>query len=304
MWSKTSSQGPPILREELCQHLAIDERADQHRWGWERSTSATDSTVVEYDATPSGSEPTYYPEFKPGWWRRRWWPQRLCQKPQRSRLAEFIIPAIQSQPKSTTPDPSMISPPITPMSSGMGNSTGMSTPTTPGTNQQYHTPPSPTSPGLPDPNASGQKSRTMTQSNSTGGDNHNDPDFDPYADQNQVQNTGGAVPIQAQAQFSIQVNSPVVGHGNGNWDPSDPNNFPSQHSTRSNPSATCRLSGCDNPVFVDPVTRRAGEYCSQRHREDAAAFGQASPCIMCQKMPRGQKDHFCSRACREKALRP
>jgi len=217
----------------------------------------------------------------------------------------------QSQPKSTTPDPSMISPPITPMSSGMGNSTGMSTPTTPGTNQHYHTPPSPTSPGLPDPNAGGHKSRTTgiatSQSNSTGGDNHDDPDFDPYADQNQVQNTGGVIPIQAQAQFSIQVNSPVMGtggHGNGGWDPNDPNNFPSQHSTRSNPSATCRLNGCDNPVFVDPVSRRAGEYCSQRHREDAAAFGQASPCIMCQKMPRGQKDHFCSRACREKALRP
>jgi len=187
----------------------------------------------------------------------------------------------QSQPqqqKSTTPDPTLISPPITPMSSGMSGMSGSTgTPTTPGLNQPYYTPPSPTSPGLPDPNANGQtngsKSRTMTiatsQTNSGGGDN-NDTDFDPYADPNHGQVTTGAVPIQAQAQVSIQVNSPVMGaggHGNGNWDPSDPNNFPSQQSTWPKSSSTCRLNGCENPVFVDPVTRRAGEYCSKRHRE-------------------------------------
>lgn len=186
----------------------------------------------------------------------------------------------QPQPQqSTTPDPSVISPPITPsMSSGMGGSTAMSTPTTPGMNQQYHTPPSPTSPGVPDPNANGHtngsKSRTMTiatnQSHPTGGDDHDE--FDPYADPNPVRshNTGGAVPIQAQAQLSIQVSSPIMGaggRGNGNWDPSDPNHFHSQQPAWSNLSTTCRLNGCDNPVFVDPVSRRPGEYCSQRHRE-------------------------------------
>ena len=174
------------------------------------------------------------------------------------------------QQKSATPDPTLISPPITPMSSGMSSSTG--TPTTPGLNQPYYTPPSPTN-GLPDPNANGQtngsKSRTLaiatSQPNSTGGDN-NDPDFDPFTDPNHGQVTTGAVPVQAQAQVSIQVNT-AGGHGNGNWDPSDPNNFPSQQSTWPKSSSVCRLNGCENPVFVDPVTRRAGEYCSQRHRE-------------------------------------
>ena len=183
----------------------------------------------------------------------------------------------QQQQKSTTPDPTLISPPITPMSSGMSGSTGTHTPTTPGLNQQYYTPSSPTSPSLPDPNANGQtngsKSRTMaiatSQPNSGGGDN-SDPDFDPYADPNHGQVTHGTVPVQAQAQVSIQVNTPVMGaggHGNGNWDPNDPNNFPSQQPAWPKSASTCRLNGCENPVFVDPVTRRAGEYCSQRHRE-------------------------------------
>lgn len=159
-------------------------------------------------------------------------------------------------------------------------SSGMSTPITPGLNQQYHTPPSPPSPGVQDLNANShmnghQKSKTMAIAmspvNSTGSD---DPNFDPQSDlnhdptvtSNHHQNTAGSVPIQAQAQLSIQVGSPqptgTGGHGNGNWDPSDPNNFPSQQS-----ASTCRLNGCNKPAYVDPVTRRQGEYCSQRHRE-------------------------------------
>jgi len=280
----------------------------------------------------------------------------------------------------------MISPPITPMSSGMSSpmspgmggplspgmggplspgmggpispgifdpmSPGTPTPTSQGSNQQYYTPSSPTSPGIQDQNADDQnkvqqppppqnqtptqgqpRSKTMSlamssSTNSTGSDTQpeGDPEFDPHADPNrdpavasnhhpnggqlpgQSQGTGGPAPVQSQAQFSIQATgSPPTGAGgHGNWDPSDPNNFPSLHSTSnlSGLPGVCRLNGCDKSVFVDPVTHYRSEYCSQKHREDATIFGQVNPCIMCLKMPRGPNDHFCSRACRDKALSP
>lgn len=254
-------------------------------------------------------------------------------------------PHMQQVSGPTSPDPSMISPPITPISSGMGGPTppgmgdptppgsfdpmspGTPTPTTPGLNQRYYsTPSTPTNPGTQDPNANGQTngqhlssppfpapripnqsstqgqpmSRTMDlamnmdpPTNSTGGGpqpNH-DPDLDPHTDPSQDpavtsnhhpnfnqfpsqnRNTGGFVPVQAQAQVSIQVtSSPPMGaggHGNGGWDPTDPNHFPSQQSTSTSSGSPmmCRLNGCNEPVFMDPVTYHQSDYCSQRHRE-------------------------------------
>ena len=229
----------------------------------------------------------------------------------------------------------MISPPITPMSSGMGSpmspgmgnhmpppgmggpiSSGMST----GSNQHFYDPSSPSSPGFQDPNAIGQttgqhfptpthppqhassqsttpgqisNTMSMAMDPTNGG---NPPSYDPYdpnydpmnqdpvANSNhhldpsqfpgQNQNNGGPPPVQTQvqAQFSLQVSSPPTGpggHMNGNWDPSDPMNFPSQPSTSTSSGAfpTCRLNGCNKPVYVDPVTQHESEYCTRKHRE-------------------------------------
>jgi hypothetical protein len=141
-------------------------------------------------------------------------------------------PYTRQVPGQASPGPMMISPPITPMSSGgssmssgMGGpmppgafdpmSSGTPTPTSPGLNQQFYSPTSPTGPGIQDPNAQyfssppfpaphtpkqnstpGQKSNTMSmvmnpQMNSTSGggiqSSRSDPDFDPraHADPNQ-----------------------------------------------------------------------------------------------------------------------
>ena len=103
------------------------------------------------------------------------------------------------------------------------------------------------------------------------------PNFEhsPNHFQGQGQNTGGSLPIQAQAQahFSIQVTTPSTGpgggQGNGDQNPTDPNHSSSNRSmsNASGSSATCRLNGCDKPVFVDPETNHRSEYCSQKHRE-------------------------------------
>jgi len=143
-------------------------------------------------------------------------------------------------------------------------------------------------------------------------DSRADPDQDPTATSDNYQHPSqfsGQNQAQAQAQFSVQVRSPPTGtggHGNRGWDPSDPDHLPSQQSTStsSGPPTTCRLKGCNKPVSVDPATHYQSEYCSQRHREEATVFGQVNLCIMCLKMPRGPNDHFCSRACRDKALSP
>ena len=242
-------------------------------------------------------------------------PSQQFQPPQQQFGA--VSPPYQQQIQgSLSPNHSVISPPISPMTSGMG-SPMMSTPTT--SNQQYSDPPSPESSdefddfydpnddfqtnghrpqllGPPVPSQSsmlGQRPNAMNiaMGSSTNSINGNPPDYeptyDPFADPNQVQavstnpfrgqgqNAGGSGPIQAQAhaQFTVQVTSPPAGaggHGNGYWDPNDPNNFPSQQQLTSpspGSSMTCRLSGCNKPVFVDPATYQPSEYCSQRHRE-------------------------------------
>ena len=217
-------------------------------------------------------------------------------------------PYMQQVSGRISPNPSMISPPVTPMSSGMGTpiypgmddpmgfdpmSPGMSTPTT--SNQQYYdlSPTDPDANGqhFPSPHipgqgpTPGQHSKTTDMAvdpstNPTDGDDQTDydPNFDPHADPNQDpaaasnHRPGGLAPIHAQAQLTARVSSPPIGaggHGNGYWDPNDPNNFPSHQSTStsSGSSTTCRLKGCNKPVFVDPTTHHRSEYCSQRHRE-------------------------------------
>ena len=139
---------------------------------------------------------------------------------------------------ANSPNNSMISPPITPMSSGGPMSPGMSTPPTP----QHHGSPSPTS--FQDPNANGGEDLDY--------DLHGDPNQDPAMTPNHHPTpipNGGGPPVPIQAQLSIHVGS----GGHGNWDPHDPD--------------VCRLQGCSNPVYVDPVSHRKSEYCSQRHRE-------------------------------------
>jgi len=173
-----------------------------------------------------------------------------------------------------------ISPPISPVSSGAGGTMSTGTPPSPGLGQQYYSPSSPTSPEIQDldtndqingqhfsspqfptqhtsnkSSTSGQMSKTMSMAvdsptDPTGG---GDFDYDFYPDEDPVD----SLPPSAG------------GHGNGNWDPSDPNHVPSQQSTSTSfgSSMTCRLKGCQKPVFVDPVTHHQSEYCSQRHRE-------------------------------------
>ena len=91
-------------------------------------------------------------------------------------------------------------------------------------------------------------------------------------------NRGGGRPMsvhaQNQAQFAVQVTSSQTipgGLGNGGWDQNDPNHLPQTQfapsSTSSSLSLTCLLTGCNNPVFVDPITNQPAQYCSQRHRE-------------------------------------
>jgi len=212
----------------------------------------------------------------------------------------------------------MVSPPITPMSSGgslmslgmggpmqLGTFDPMSprtpTPTSPGLNEQYYSPSSPTGPGIQDPNANsqingqyfsspslpvphiskqnstpGQKSKTMSmamnpQKNTTGGGGikssyddpraHADPDQDPTATSNSNQFTGGPAPVQGQAPAQFTIQVTSIPTGAGGHGNGKPSCLPSQQSTST--STTCRLKGCKKPVSVD----HQNEYCSQRHRE-------------------------------------
>ncbi len=164
------------------------------------------------------------------------------------------------------PNPTITYPQINPISSGMGGPMSPGTPatTTPGLNQQYYTPSTPTSPGIPHANdqTNGQHPHPpplsvlhIPNNSSTRGQN---PDIvvDP-----------ATYSVQAP-QYSIQISAPPTGtrgHGDGNW---DPNYFHSPHTpTSSGPPATCWLNECNEPVFVDSVTNLPSEYCSQSHRE-------------------------------------
>jgi len=223
-------------------------------------------------------------------------------------------PNMQHFPGQTSP--MMVSPPMTPLSSGTGDppSPGEFDPMYP-PSPGFYSPSSPAGPGIQDPNAINPAhgpSRTMNMAmHPTGGGtqpNYED-DSDLYAD---ADDDGGATPLyglnpnQLQGEGQNTGGPPTGtsgGHGNGSI---DPNQLSSKRptSTASGSSATCRLNGCDKPVFTDPTTGHRSEYCSQKHREEAVTSGQVNPCIMCLKMPKSQTDHFCSKACRDKALSP
>lgn len=199
---------------------------------------------------------------------------------------------MQQIPGQISPNPSMmISPPITPSSSGMGSpmstgmggpmppgaygqmSSGTSSPTTPG----YYSPASPTNPGIQDPNANGQANGhhftpppKMYSTSGTPQPNHDPNDLDSYPDPNQDP-TANSFPGHAQNPGGVQahVTSHPVGDGghgggNGNWVLNNPN-YP--HSQSLGLPTTCLLNGCGKPVFVDPVTHHPSDYCSKRHRE-------------------------------------
>ncbi|EIW78842.1 hypothetical protein CONPUDRAFT_166738 [Coniophora puteana RWD-64-598 SS2] len=65
----------------------------------------------------------------------------------------------------------------------------------------------------------------------------------------------------------------------------------------------CLIPRCGNAPYVDSKSGVASDFCSSRHREEAVSIGQADGCIMCRKFPQGSNDYFCSRACREQALK-
>ena len=86
------------------------------------------------------------------------------------------------------------------------------------------------------------------------------------------------------------------------------------------PVGTCMLEGCSNSIPIDDLE---SEYCSKKHQKyvylslrvptlvdmvlyffvrEAIASKQVELCIMCQSMPKGQTDHFCSTKCRTSAL--
>ncbi|RDB29285.1 hypothetical protein Hypma_014878 [Hypsizygus marmoreus] len=65
----------------------------------------------------------------------------------------------------------------------------------------------------------------------------------------------------------------------------------------------CLIPGCGKPVHVDAQGMKTSDYCSKRHREEAVESGVAEPCILCLTLPQSEKDYFCSRACREEAMK-
>ena len=143
----------------------------------------------------------------------------------------------QQVPGPTSPNPMMISPPITPMSSGgslkslgMGGpmssgmfdpmSPGTPTPTTPGLNQQYYSPSSPTSPGIQDPNANNQANGQHFWS---------PPLPSPHISKQ------NPTPGQKSTTMSMAMNSQMISAGGGGNQSSRDLNFdPNQSPTTSN----------------------------------------------------------------------
>ncbi|KZP04323.1 hypothetical protein FIBSPDRAFT_876627 [Athelia psychrophila] len=73
--------------------------------------------------------------------------------------------------------------------------------------------------------------------------------------------------------------------------------------TKGGATLICLIPGCGKAVHLDANGLPASDYCSQRHREQAVNTGMVEPCIMCLSLPQGDVDHFCSRICREDALK-
>ncbi|KAH9942779.1 hypothetical protein B0H21DRAFT_518435 [Amylocystis lapponica] len=68
------------------------------------------------------------------------------------------------------------------------------------------------------------------------------------------------------------------------------------------PPQICALPGCAELAYRDASGTSSGEYCSRRHRDEAART-RIEMCIMCGKLPQGRADRFCGKTCRDKALR-
>lgn len=103
--------------------------------------------------------------------------------------------------------------------------------------------------------------------------NDQDLEYSPYPDSDHsIKNGGHSLQAEAQTQSLVRVAPPYMrsgGNGSGDLNPSDPDLAASLKcmSNSSSTSSTCRLNGCNKPVFVDPANNIPSEYCSQRHRE-------------------------------------
>ncbi|PCH44629.1 ADP-ribosylation [Wolfiporia cocos MD-104 SS10] len=67
----------------------------------------------------------------------------------------------------------------------------------------------------------------------------------------------------------------------------------------------CGLAGCQRPVFK-PTDGPPGSYCSEGHRLEAVAKGQAEACLNCARWPKalvnGRTSDFCSRRCGQQVI--
>jgi hypothetical protein len=81
-----------------------------------------------------------------------------------------------------------------------------------------------------------------------------------------------SVQARIQTRISTRTSSPLArtwGSDNESQGSNDLDYLPLQQSTSasSDHPSTCRLNGCDTPVFAGSITESSIEYCSQRHRE-------------------------------------
>ena len=156
----------------------------------------------------------------------------------------------------------MISPPITPMSSGGSNtsdpgvggpmppgsfdpmSPGTPTPTSPGLNQQYYSPSSPTSPGIQDPDASSQ----------TTGQHMSPPPYQTPNTSKQNSTPGQKSKTMGMAMPNPQVNSTG---GGGTQSGPDPNTDPHTYADP-NQDPTATPNRYPNPSWFPGQDQNAG----------------------------------------------
>ena len=104
----------------------------------------------------------------------------------------------------------------------------------------------------PVPPSSTSQQPTVATSLTSSTPNQNPPQQKASVNQNVNGGTGSGLPPPQNAQGAAQgVNSAAV-----------PTQLPTAIT-----SSTCRLTGCTKPVYTDPASNHASEYCSKRHRE-------------------------------------
>ncbi|KAI0950877.1 hypothetical protein AcW1_008068 [Taiwanofungus camphoratus] len=115
-----------------------------------------------------------------------------------------------------------------------------------------------------------------------------------------------SIPAGPQARGTYQSAPPRSSfYGNTNNSPTMATSAgpPFTYSSASGqPPAMCRFPGCNEPAHVDADGSQTSDFCSMKHREDAAVNGLVPLCIMCGELPQSKVDHFCGRTCRESAL--